>query len=145
MADFNLSAEIALQLAKNSIASLKNDIQKAFSNIAADINTDASLNKAQKAAYKKVITLPAAFDFTKVNTDVANIEKKIKPIKIKVEIDKAFMKKNFTSKAFQDYVDNLGLKPTLKIGVEFDKEAQKALSNKGDKPYNGKMAVVKVE
>ena len=24
-------------------------------------------------------------------------------------------------------------------------EAQKALSNKGDKPYNGKMAVVKVE
>ena len=54
MADFNLSAEIALQLAKNSIASLKNDIQKAFSNIAADIDTDATLNKAQKAAYKKV-------------------------------------------------------------------------------------------
>lgn len=128
MADFNLSAEIALQLAQNSIASLKKDIQKAFSNIAADVDADASLTKVQKAAYKKAITIPAVFDFTKANADVEKIEKKIKPIKIKVEIDKAFMKKNFTPKAFQEYVDNLGLKPTLKIGVEFDKDAQKALN-----------------
>lgn len=128
MPDFNLSAEIALQLAKNSIASLKKDIQKAFNNIAADVDVDASLNKAQKAAYKKVITIPAILDFNKANTDIANIEKKIKPIKIKVELDKAFMKKNFSQKAFQEYVDNLGIKPTLKIGVEFDKESQKALN-----------------
>lgn len=128
MADFNLSAEIALQLAQNSIAGLKKDIQKAFSNIAADIDADDALTKAQKAAYKKTIIIPAVLDFKQANAGVEDIEKKLKPVKIKVELDKTFLKKNFSPKAFQEYVDNLALKPTLKIGVEFDKDAQKALN-----------------
>ena len=128
MADFNLSAEIALQLAQNSIAGLKKDIQKAFSNIAADIDSDGALTKAQKAAYKKTIIIPAILDFKQANAGIEDIEKKLKPVKIKVDLDKTHIKKNFNPKAFQEYIDNLALKPTLKIGVEFDKDAQKALA-----------------
>lgn len=128
MADFNLSAEIALQLAKSSVATLKKEIQGAFNNIAANIDADDTLNRAQKAAYKKVITLPVKLDFKTANAEIDSIGDKLKSVKIKVELDKKFFKENFKQEKFQEFVDNLGIKPKLKIGVEFDKDAQKALA-----------------
>jgi len=74
MADFNLSAEIALQLAKNTIVNLKTEIQKAFSGAALEIDADKTLSAAQKKAYKKTITVPAILDFGNVKTETKDIE-----------------------------------------------------------------------
>ena len=124
MADFNLSAEVALQLADKSIAQLKTSIQKAFNTSILEIDADPALSKAQKAAAKKTITIPAKLDFGKIDTDKKVIEDKIKALKIKVEFDRASVRE-LTSKKLNELIGSRKL--TVKVGVDFSADAKKKL------------------
>jgi TP901 family phage tail tape measure protein len=124
MADFNLSAEVALQLADKSISQLKASIQKAFSGAALDIDADKTLTDAQKKAYKKTITVPAKLDFSKISTDKKQIEDKIKAIKVKVAFDRSSVRE-LTSTNLTKLIGSRQIK--VKVGVDFSAEAKKAL------------------
>jgi TP901 family phage tail tape measure protein len=124
MADFNLSAEVALQLADKSISQLKASIQKAFSGAALDIDADKTLTDAQKKAYKKTITVPAKLDFSKIDTDKKKIEDKIKAIKVKVAFDRSSVRE-LTSTNLTKLIGSRQIK--VKVGVDFSAEAKKAL------------------
>lgn len=126
---FNLSAEISLQLAKGAAASLKKDIEKAFSTkVEVDPSTlAADLKKATQAAKKaaKPIEVPITFKLADRAKQDAAVKRAIGKITVDVELNKTSIAQNITSAKLQAAMGNRTLK--AKVQAIFDEKGAKKL------------------
>jgi len=128
MADFNLSAEIALNLAQGAIANLKKQIQTGFNAPLEVADTKAAVEKVKKTKKKiesEPIVVPIEFESLNAKDQYKGIVDKLKPIPIEVAFSPKSVRNDLSTAALKRLIGER--KITVPIGVSFDKATTKKL------------------
>lgn len=127
MADFNLSAEIQLQLAANTVTNLKKDIQKGFAAPfeVTDLDQAEKMVKKTKKKIEDPIVVPVTFDPREITTEYTKLRGKLKPIPLEVAFSQKSVDKNLTSRKLQAMLGETKL--IVPVDVQFSKNTQREL------------------